>query len=190
MAEKEVNIKEKIDFFEYNGKIYKYYCARENMETEPQPVRYTKEIAGRLGFECEVFYHESSGRTTEDAERATGVDTDHIIKCLLLKSKKDEYVGAIVRGSDRLNFKEIEAVTGYKGLRMAQESDIREQLGFDIGGVPAVIFREKGIQTFVDQHVLDMDYVVGSGGTPHHGMRFEPSQLTDRLSYTAKNIIQ
>lgn len=158
--------------------------------TDPESVKYTREVASRLRFDCEIFYHESSGRTTEDAERATGLDKDHIIKCLLLKSKTDQYIGAIVRGSDRLNFKEIEAVTGYKGLKMAKEEDIREQLGFEIGGVPAVIFREKGIQTFVDQNVLDMDYVVGSGGTSHHGMRFEPSQLAHRLGYTPGAIIQ
>ncbi len=162
----------------------------EQDNQEPEGVKYTRDISSKFNFEAEIFYHESTGRTTEDAERATGLGKDHIIKCLLLKSKMDEFVGAIVRGSDRLNFKEIEAVTGYKGLRMAQEQDIRNKLGFEIGGVPAVIFRERGIQTYVDQNVLDMDYVVGSGGTPHHGMKFEPSQLTSRLGYLPAAIIQ
>lgn len=162
----------------------------QNQIEYPRIVRYTKKIASKLGFECEIFYHKSSGRTTEDAEKAIGLDRGHIVKCFLLKSRDNQYVGAILRGSDRLNFKEVEVVTGYKGLKMGREDDIRRELGFEIGGVPAVIFREKGIQTFVDENVLAMDYVVGSGGTPFYGMRFEPSQLVTKLNYISVKIAQ
>ncbi len=149
---------------------------------------YVRELANRLNFECDIFYHEATGKTTEDAEKALGLDSKYIIKCLLLKSKKDEYIGAIIRGSDRLDFKTLEAISGYKGLRLAKEEDIRRELGFDIGGVPAIIFSEKKIPAFVDKKVLSLDYVVGSGGTPFHGMKFKPSQLTEKLKYQPHQI--
>ncbi len=164
------------------------YMTETTRGSEPERVTYARQLAEKLRFECQVFFHEATGKTTQDAERATGLDSDHIIKCLLLKSKDNHYVGAIIRGSDRLNFKEVEALTGYKSLRMAQETDVQRELGFDLGGVPAVIFKERRIPTYVDQQVLTMSYVVGSGGTPHHGMRFEPSQLTDKLSYILTKI--
>ena len=151
-------------------------------------ITYVREVAERLSFECEIFYHEATGKTTEDAEKALGLDSKYIIKCLLLKSKKDEYIGAIIRGSDRLDFKSLEAISGYKGLRLAKEEDIRSELGFEVGGVPAVIFSEKKIPTYVDPKVLGLDYVVGSGGTPFHGMKFNPSQLVNKLGYKPNNI--
>ena len=161
----------------------------ETATRDNEKVTYVKNLAQRLDFVCDIFYHEATGRTTEDAEKALGLDSKYIIKCLLLKSKKDEYVGAIIRGCDRLDFKTLEAISGYKGLRLAKEEDIRRELGFEIGGVPAVIFSEKKIPAFVDAKVLSLDYVVGSGGTPFHGMKFKPSQLTEKLKYLQHQIV-
>lgn len=151
-------------------------------------VQYTRELASKFKFECEIFYHEESGRTTEDAIKATGLDSKHIIKCLLLKSKNNEYLGAIVRGSDKIDFKTLEQLSGYKDLRMAQPSDVEKELDFEVGGVPAVIFSEKKIRAFVDENVLNLDFVVGSGGTPHHGLRFNPRQLVGVLNYAPAKI--
>ena len=155
---------------------------------EPEKVKETRNLNERLGFEADIFYHEESGKTTEDAERALGIESRLIIKCLLLKSKKGDYLGAIVRGSDRVNFKELESLSGYKGLRLAHEIDVKERLGFEIGGVPAVIFNEKGIRTYVDNKVLELEYVVGAGGDEHYGMKFAPRQLTEKLDYIPSNI--
>ena len=157
---------------------------------ENEKIRTVGELANSLSFQCEVFYHEQSGRSTEDAIKATGLDSHHIIKCLLLKTKSNEYIGAIIRGSDKLNFKTLESLSDYKNLRMAQLEDIERELGFELGGVPAIIFFEKGIRTFVDNRVLSLDYVVGSGGTPFYGMKFNPRQLTERLNYISADIIK
>ena len=157
------------------------------METNNK-VEGVRESAHNLSFKCEIFYHEQSGKSTEDAMRATGLDSNQIIKCLLLRSRNDEYLGAIVRGSDKLDFKALENVSGYKDLRMAQPADIERRLGFEVGGVPAIIFFEKKIRTFVDNKVLSLDYVVGSGGSQFHGMRFNPEQLVKVLNYTPVNI--
>jgi prolyl-tRNA editing enzyme YbaK/EbsC (Cys-tRNA(Pro) deacylase) len=149
-----------------------------------------KELANSLNFQCEIFYHEQSGKSTEEAVKATGIDSTHIIKCLLLKSKSQEYIGAIIRGSDRLDFKILEKFLGCKELRMASVEEIQEKLGFEPGGIPVIIFFEKGIRTFVDIHVLSLEYVVGSGGTPFYGMKFNPKQLIEKLNYIPANIVK
>src|SRR3989344_7977322 len=154
-----------------------------NSTEENEKTTYVRKLAHNLHFDCDIFYHAETGRTTQDAEKALGIESKYIIKCLLLKSKKDEYVGAIIRGSDKLEFKTLESISGFKGLRFAKEEDIRNELGFEIGGVPAIIFSEKKILTFVDPKVTSLDYVVGSGGTPFHGRKFNPLQLTQKLNY-------
>ena len=157
------------------------------MDTDGK-IKRVRELTHNLRFKCEIFYHEQSGKSTEDAMRATGLDSQQIIKCLLLRSKNGEYLGAIVRGCDKLDFKALEMISGYRDLRMAQPNDIEKYLGFEVGGVPAVIFFEKKIRTFVDNRVLNSEYVVGSGGSQFYGMRFNPEQLVKVLNYTPINI--
>src|SRR3989344_4926503 len=104
---------------------------------EPQQVTYTRELADKYNFECEIFYHEQSGRTTEDASKALNLD------------------------SDRLDLKVLEELSGTKGLSLAKESDIKEKLGFEIGGIPCLIFHEKEIKTYIDKNVLELGNVAG-----------------------------
>lgn len=153
-----------------------------------EKVDYVNELAREAGIECEIFHHEATGKTTSDAEKALGLDSRQILKCLLLKSRNNEYIAAIIRGCDRLNFFALESFSGYKGLRMAGNEDIAKELGFEAGGVPAVIFFKKRIRTFVDEKLLDLEYVVGSGGTPHDGMKFNPKDLINKLNYEMVNI--
>jgi prolyl-tRNA editing enzyme YbaK/EbsC (Cys-tRNA(Pro) deacylase) len=151
-------------------------------------VEITRSLAVKFNFECDIFHHELSGKTTEQAERATGLGKNNIIKCLLLKSGNGSYIGVIIRGSDRVDFNKLELVSKKKNLNMARDSDIRKVLGFEIGGVPALIFIEKGIPTFISEKVLASDYVVGSGGTEFHGMGFKPIQLITKLHYIRSSI--
>ena len=153
-----------------------------------EKVKTVQELANSFSFKCKIFYHEQSGRSTKDAVKATDLDSNSIIKCLLLKSKNNEYLGAIIKGSDKLDFKTLESLSGYKRLRMARTEDVERELGFELGGVPAIVFSKRGIRTFVDNKVLSLDYVVGSGGSQFHGMRFNPKQLVKVLNYTPVNI--
>ncbi len=157
---------------------------------EPEKVREVMGLAQKYNLECDIFYHEQSGKTTEDAQKALGIDSKQIIKCLLLKSRDNKYLGAILRGSDKLDFSVLEHLSGYKSLRMASKEEIERELGFEIGGVPALIFREKNIATYVDERVLSLEHVVGSGGTSYYGMKFNPRVLTDRLGYSIANMIK
>jgi len=153
----------------------------------PDTVEKVSTLLKDLRFNGEIFYHEQAGTSTEEAVRATGLDSQQIIKCLLLKSKNNQYLGAIVIGRDRVDFRVIEHLSGYKDLRMASIEEVISQLGFEIGGVPAIIFFAKNIITYIDTKVLLLNSVVGSGGSPFYGMRFNPKQLP-LLNYIPANI--
>lgn len=155
---------------------------------EPKNVEYVRKVAEKNDFECEITAHTESGKTTADAEKALGINSSLIIKCLLLRSKAGEHIAAIIRGCDRIDFKILEKLSGCKDLRFATEEDIQKTIGFEIGGVPALIFRERGIKAFVDNKVLEQEYVVGSGGTPFHALKFNPEQLITKLNYISADI--
>ena len=146
----------------------------------------TKQLANKFHFECLVFRHDKTGRTTGDAEKALGIESKFIIKSLLFKSSgQEEFVGVIVKGCDKVNIKILKKVSGFKKVRMAHENEILEKLGYEIGGITPVIFCEKVIRTFVDNKLLELKSVVGSGGSPFHAMVFDPKLLVSKLGYKA-----
>lgn len=159
------------------------------MESKPKSVIKTENIASELKLNCEFFYHKETGKTTSDAEKACNLKTNQIIKCLLLKSK-EEYLGVILRGSDRLDLKEIERQFNYKKLRMATSDEVYKMLGYNIGGVPITSFYEKNILAKVDNTLLEEELVVGAGGDEHYGMKFNPKEVITKLNYATSELIQ
>ena len=60
-----------------------------------------------------------SGRTTGNAEKALGVPRKYILKSLLLKSKHNKYIAAIITGDKRLDLKKLEKISGLKKLKIS-----------------------------------------------------------------------
>ncbi len=160
-----------------------------SMENKPKSVIKTENMASELKLNCEFFYHKETGKTTADAEKACNLKANQIIKCLLLKSE-EEYLGVILRGSDRLDLKEIERKFNYKKLRMATSEEVYKKLGYNIGGVPITSFYENNVVAKVDNNLLEEDLVVGAGGDEHYGMKFNPKQVIERLNYPTSELIQ
>lgn len=142
----------------------------------------------KIDFSCEIFFHEKSGRTTSDAQVALGIEQRFIIKCLLLKSKKGNFIAAVIRGLDKLDIQKLEKASTEIELIMADSHEIKDILGFQIGGISPVAVYEKGINSYVDQKVLNESFVVASAGTPNFGMKFNPKLLIEKLNYHLENI--
>jgi Cys-tRNA(Pro)/Cys-tRNA(Cys) deacylase len=153
------------------------------------PVEFVRELTTRIGFPCEIVEHEKSGKTSEQAASALGMDTSSILKSLLLRHGKG-VVGAIIRGNDRLDVKKLEEASGTRNLKMASPGEIKSILRFEVGGVPPVIFYDRQVPTFVDRKVLEMAYVMGSAGTPNTGLGFNPIFLKEKLGYVVADITE
>lgn len=93
------------------------------------PIENVREIADRLKFDCEVINHEKISKTSSDAASALGIDIKSIIKTLLFKSKNN-YVAVIIRGSDRVDIKKLERISGVKNLSMPSPDMVKKTLGF------------------------------------------------------------
>lgn len=151
------------------------------------PADAVRKLAAKLNFPCEMISHTKTGKTSEQAAAALGVTQDFVIKALFLKSKTYS-LAAIVRGTEKLDFQKLEALSGLEDLRMASPEEVKEELGFEIGGVPPIVFHVKHIRTFVDRKVFAMSYVIGSGGTQYIGMKFDPALLEETLGYISADI--
>ena len=137
----------------------------------------------KLSIKYEIINHCESGKTTKNAQEALSLPAKNILKSLLFKSKKGNYLGIIIRGDKRVKLNCVENYfyekyndNRYKKMRMATEEEIFSLLGYEIGGVPPTAFYEK-CDVLCDNSLLSLDFVVGAGGTPYKGLKLNPLEL-------------
>jgi prolyl-tRNA editing enzyme YbaK/EbsC (Cys-tRNA(Pro) deacylase) len=142
-----------------------------------------EEILNKFDINYEIISHSRSGKTTLDAQEALSLPTKNILKSLLFKSKKGNYLGVIIRGDKKADIKNIEKYfykkyddNRFKKLRMATNDEVSSRLGYNIGGVPPTAFYNI-CEVICDNSLLDVDFIVGAGGTSHNGLRINPSEL-------------
>lgn len=141
-----------------------------------------KEILKRFDIEVEMISHKQSGKSTSQAAEALSEAPDRILKSLLFKSKKGKYVAAIVPGDRRVDLKKIEryfeerGLTEFRKLGMANAQEVKDELGYEVGGVPPFAFYRK-CPTFYDKSLLQKEYVIGAGGNEFTGIKFDPKEL-------------
>jgi len=137
----------------------------------------TKIIMSELGIKGEIIEHPNiDGTHSEVIAEALNLPIDNIIKCLILKSKKGNLIAAIILGNQRLDLKKIEEISQMKKFTFASEKIIKESTGYSIGGVPPVAVINK-MPVFVDKNVIKKEFILGSAGTPYHGLKIDPKIL-------------
>ena len=136
----------------------------------------TLELMRELGVEGEILRHEgASGRTSSGAAEALGVPISRVLKTLIFTSK-GKFVAVITRGDRRVNVKALQKVSGLKKPRLARPDEVEALTGFSPGGVPP--FAPLGrVPCYVDESVLELDWVIGAAGSEYAGVKFDPSVL-------------
>lgn len=116
----------------------------------------------------EVVKLEVPVRTVREAARAVGVGEDKIIKTIVVNCG-GEFRAYILRGNKRLDVKSL-------GCRLATPEEVLSVTGYPVGGVPPVL----NIPVFIDEELLNEDYVYGGGGDDHSLLRFKPWVLVEK----------
>jgi len=122
----------------------------------------------RLEDVGEVVKLEVPVRTVREAARAVGVGEDKIIKTIVVNCG-GEFRAYILRGNKRLDVKSL-------GCRLATPEEVLTVTGYPVGGVPPVL----NIPVFIDEELLNEDYVYGGGGDDHSLLRFKPRVLVEK----------
>lgn len=146
-----------------------------------QSIERARSMAQETGLAADFLFHAQSGKTTDNAVQALGIDAANILKTLILHANREGiFVAGIILGTDRLDQKKLASLSGVKKLHFASPEQIRTLTGFEIGGVPplAVSFCSRA---FIDQKVLERDFVIGAGGDDHCGMRFCPKEFVRKV---------
>jgi prolyl-tRNA editing enzyme YbaK/EbsC (Cys-tRNA(Pro) deacylase) len=122
----------------------------------------------RLEDVGEILKLEVPVHTVKEAARAVGVSEDKVVKTIVVNCG-GEFRAYILRGNKRLDLKSL-------GCRLATPEEVLAVTGYPIGGVPPVL----NIPVFIDEELLNEDYVYGGGGDDHSLLRFKPQVLVER----------
>lgn len=157
---------------------------------ENSQIEKAKNMVKEIDLDAEFIMHEKSGKTTEEAAVALGVTSDNILKTLILyASNEDKYIGTIILGNNRLDFDKVAELSNVKIVRFAQPDQIEKLTGFKIGGVPPIAVKLCN-ESFIDEKVVRKSFVIGAGGDEHFGLKFNPSELQEKLNLKVSNISQ
>lgn len=138
----------------------------------------TKMIMSKLGIKGEIIEHpDINGTHSEFIAEKLDLPLENIIKCLILKSKKGNLLSVIILGNQRVDLKKLEKISQMKKFTLASENLVKESTGYPIGGVPPIAVINK-MPVIVDKAVIKKEFVLGSAGTPYHGLKIDPKIFT------------
>lgn len=147
-----------------------------------------KNLADDLNLSILFVYHKQTGKTTKDAVTALGVNAEYLLKTLILFAPKEQkFIGAILLGTDKICLKKLSRITKTQKILFANPKQIKEVIGFSIGGVPPLAIGACDYQ-FIDKNVVLKEFVIGAGGTEYCGMKLNPKEMANKTNYKIVDI--
>jgi prolyl-tRNA editing enzyme YbaK/EbsC (Cys-tRNA(Pro) deacylase) len=135
----------------------------------------------RLGYPYKVIEFQETTRTSIDAANRVGCTLGQIVKSLIFKGKTScKPVLVLTSGANRVDIKKITSLLGEK-IDRADPEFVRSCTGFAIGGIPP-IGHITPIITFMDEDLLQYEFVWAAAGTPNAVFKLTPDDLLSMSS--------
>ncbi|MFC6772437.1 YbaK/EbsC family protein, partial [Halorubrum pallidum] len=112
-----------------------------------------------------------------------------IVVSLSPDGPEDGLVAAITSGANRLDLDAVAERFGASSASMADPDQIREFVGWSIGGVPPLC-HDTAIPTVFDPTLTEYDTVYGAAGTPSAVFAIDPETLADRTEATVVDLTE
>lgn len=125
---------------------------------------------------CEyVVLEHGHVHTSEQAANVRGTKLEEAAKALILKSKEGKFYQFVVSGNRRLALKKVKKILGVKNISLAPPTAVFELTKLKVGTIPPFgnLF---GVEVFVDDHVLDNEFVVFSAGSHFKSIRMKAKE--------------
>lgn len=116
-----------------------------------------------LNIPHRVFTHPGPVNTLEQAAEERGQRPNQVIRSLLFRINKGDYVMLLVAGPDQVSWPDLRQYLGQSRLTTASKEEVLQVTGFPIGGVGPFGLPHP-IRTLVDESVLAEEEIsIGSG---------------------------
>jgi prolyl-tRNA editing enzyme YbaK/EbsC (Cys-tRNA(Pro) deacylase) len=131
----------------------------------PRTVEFTERAHEELGFEVEVHEFPEGTKTADDAAAAIGCDVAQIASSIAMVA--DELVVVVTSGANRVSESRLAELRDVDpdDVRMAEADEIKETLGWSIGGVPPFL-HDTEVPVYLDETLTEFETVWAAAGTP------------------------
>ncbi|MFW9848738.1 MAG: aminoacyl-tRNA deacylase [Candidatus Thorarchaeota archaeon] len=126
------------------------------------------------GIDAEILSMKGRVHSVEAASNELGLPPESFIKTVVFVSE-GKAILAIVKGTDRASSKRIIKALTIESARLATPEEALSLTGYAVGGTPPISIT--GVHVLVDPKVMEMDKVVGGGGTDRHLLRIKPDDI-------------
>ena len=111
----------------------------------------------------QVFVHQGPIRSLEQAAEERGQNPDQIVRSILFRVSKGEYVMVLMAGPGQINWKTLRKHIDANRLTMASKEEVLSITGYHLGAV-APFGMEMPVKILVDRSVLMQQIIsMGSG---------------------------
>lgn len=134
-----------------------------------------------------IQYLPQSTATVELAAAALGEQPERIAKTLSFKIKDDSIV-VVFAGTARIDNKKYKHTFGVKAKMLSAEEAL-ENIGHPVGGVCPFALPDK-VKVYLDQSLLQFDYVYPAAGTANSAVKMSPQELQSVTDGTWVDVAQ
>lgn len=140
-----------------------------------------EDFANRARAECDldIDVHEfpEGTKTAKDAAAVVGCDVAQIASSLVFIVDDDPVV-VVTSGANRVSETKLADVLGASSVRMAEADEIKDAIGWSIGGVPPIC-HDSDVPVLFDVTLTRYDEVWAAAGTPAAVFPIDPDRLVD-----------
>ncbi len=154
----------------------------------PRAEEFTERVRGEYGIEIDVHEFPEGTKTAADAAEAVGCSVEQIASGIVL-SASDDLLVSVTSGANRVSEAKIAERVGVSpaAVSMAEPDEIKETLGWSIGGVPPFC-HETAVPVFVDETLTAFDEVWAAAGAPKAVFPIVPSTLAEITDATVADV--
>lgn len=134
----------------------------------------------------EVLEYDDSIKDAEEVAEALGVPYFMVYKTLVIQpdvttSPPPKPMLAILACDRRLDLKKMAQASGIKKVRMAAHKDAEALTGLKVGGISALMLRDKNWQIYLDQPATELEHLLMSAGQRGMQLRVPVTPLVNLL---------
>ncbi len=137
----------------------------------------------QLGIEHTVFEHPAM----IDPNEVQAYLHETIADCVatLVMKADDRFIAILKKGDSHLNFKKIKKLLHVGNLRFASKEEFEQKTGLPFGAARVYL---PGIDTYIDQHVFDQEYLNGGTGSFTCTFKYKTVTFKNIPNYTVVDI--
>ena len=154
----------------------------------PRAEAFKRRAHAECGIEVDVHEFPEGTKTAAEAAEAVGCSLEQIASGIVL-SADDGLIVSVTSGANRVSTAKIAALVGVgeSGISMGDAAEIKETLGWSIGGVPPFC-HDTDVPVFVDETLSGFEAVWAAAGTPEAVFPISPERLVEAADATVADV--